>query len=45
MLNIIEDIENEFKVKLTNDLEKEVISSLSINGKIYKEGSNICIIV
>ena len=24
MLNIIEDIENEFKVKLTDDLEKEV---------------------
>ena len=32
MLNIIEDIENEFKVKLTNDLEKEVISFLNTNG-------------
>lgn len=32
MLNIMEDIRNEFKVKLTDKFEKEVISFLNTNG-------------
>lgn len=32
MLNIIEDVRNEFKVKLTNKFEEEVISFLNTNG-------------
>ena len=36
MLGVVEDIRNEFKVKLTDDLEKEVISFLnSSGGNIY----------
>lgn len=32
MLNIIEDVRNEFKVKLTDKFEEEVISFLNTNG-------------
>ena len=36
MLNVIEDVRNEFKVKLTDKFEEEVISSLnSCGGNIY----------
>ena len=32
MLDVIEDIRNEFKIKLTDDLEKEVIAFLNTQG-------------
>lgn len=32
MINIIEDIRNEFKVKIADKLESEVISFLNTNG-------------
>ncbi len=32
MLNIIEDVRNEFKIKLTDKFEEEVISFLNTNG-------------
>lgn len=32
MLNIIEDVRNEFKVKITAKLEREVIAFLNTNG-------------
>ena len=32
MLNVIEDVRNEFKVKITEKLESEVIDFINING-------------
>ena len=32
MINVIEDKRNEFKAKLTDDLEKEIISFLNTDG-------------